>query len=224
MKWSYEGGSGPDHWAKLCPGFAPCAEGKNQSPVDISEPVKAGPGNIVFGYKKAPITIHDNGFNVLFETPGCGWMKVGGGTFFPDHFHFHCPGEHTFDGNSHDLELHLVHKDAQDNLAVVGVLFRRGTHNRVIQLLWDAVSTGGNREQTSGNVILDVSELLPGTGSYYYFHGSLTTPPCTEGVKWFVMKTALEVSDAQVQWFLSLNGPNARPVQPLNGRTVYEYK
>lgn len=223
MKWSYEGDTGPEYWHKLCPGCAPCGNGKSQSPVDISETVKSGKGNLVFENKAIPFAKYDNGHNIEFRPVGGLSINLDGNTFFLDHFHFHSPSEHTRDGNSFDMELHLVHKDALENIAVVGVLFRRGKHNPVIQSLWNLVS---NQESTDGPKLLglDMMKLLPANKSYYFLEGSLTTPPCSEGVKWVAMITPLEVSDAQVEFFLSLTGPNARPVQPLNGRTIYEFE
>lgn len=223
VNWNYQGDTGPEYWHKLCPDCAICGNGTSQSPVDISGAVKAGTGDIVFDYMQKPLFIRDNGFNIEFRSEDFGSVVLEDRTYFLDHFHFHSPSEHTFAGSALEMEVHLVHKDARENLAVVGVLFRQGKYNPLIQSLWDLVSRQ-EKDDSEQQLIVDVLKLLPEKKDYYYLEGSLTTPPCTEGVKWVVMKTTLEVSDAQIQWFLSLTGPNARPVQPLNGRAIYEYQ
>jgi carbonic anhydrase len=220
--WSYKGKTGPEHWGHLSPGYVLCDTGKSQSPIDISKTVTADLGAIGFDYKKTPLRIVNRGHDVKVNYSGNSLIKVGGKTYKLAQFHFHSPSENTCDGNPYDMEMHLVHQDTQDNLAVVGVFFRKGKENPVIQLLWDNIPTEVNKEKALENISVNASDLLPADRGYYHFDGSLTTPPCDEGVKWYVLKTPLEVSEAQVERFLSLIGPNARPVQPLNGRKVYE--
>jgi carbonic anhydrase len=222
VQWTYKGKTGPEHWGHLSPDYALCRTGKSQSPIDITKTTSANLGAISFNYKKSPLKILNKGYTIEVNYTGGSAIIVAGKTFKLVQFHFHSPGENTRNGNAYDMEMHLVHEDNKDQLAVIGVFMRRGNQNPVIQTLWDNIPEEINRENTVGGISINALELLPENRSYFHFDGSLTTPPCHEEVKWYVLKTPVEVSDAQVKQFLSVIGPNARPVQPLNGRTIYE--
>jgi len=135
-------------------------------------------------------------------------------------FHFHHPAEEEVNGRTFPLVAHLVHKSTDGALAVVAVLLSDGSENAFIDEVWKYLPPEQGREMAPEGVSLDVSRLLPAEREYYTFAGSLTTPPCTEGVTWFVLKTAAQVSARQVAAFAKRYPHNARPVQPLNGRTV----
>jgi methyl-accepting chemotaxis protein len=220
--WGYKGTEGPQHWGDLSPDNILCKTGRSQSPIDISRIVSADLGSIEFDYRSTPLKILNNGHTIQVNYAVDSFIRVGGKTFKLLQFHFHSPSENIRNGSPYDMEMHLVHKNAQGQLAVVGVFLVAGKHNSYIETLWDKMPTVIGQEFTHPGIRIDAAKLLPGSGTYYYFSGSLTTPPCSEGVKWLVLKTPVEVSDAQVKMFLSIVGANARPVQPLNGRSVIE--
>ncbi|MCP4688107.1 MAG: hypothetical protein GY859_08660, partial [Desulfobacterales bacterium] len=175
-----------------------------------------------FDYRDSPLKIINNGHTVQVNMASGSHMQVGDHIYKLLQFHFHSPSENTWRGSPFAMEVHLVHKDDQGRLAVVGVFMERGRENPFIQTLWNNLPAGVGHEKTGGHVSVNAGELLPANGSYYHFTGSLTTPPCTEGVRWFVMKSPIQASAAQVERFVALIGHNARPTQPLNGRSVSE--
>lgn len=219
--WGYEGAQGPEHWGNLCPEFAPCKDGKCQAPIDITGTVKAEPGNIVFDYRPTPLKVIDNGHSIQVNYGEGSFFRAGGKVFKLLQFHFHSPSENTVNGKTFDMEMHLVHQSSQGELAVVGVFYNIGKQHPTMQTIWDNIPAETGREKTIPSIKVNAVDLLPANGSYFYFDGSLTTPPCTEGVRWYVLKNAPDVSKAQVEKFLAVIGANARPVHPLYGRTVY---
>ncbi|MCP4688730.1 MAG: HAMP domain-containing protein, partial [Desulfobacterales bacterium] len=175
-----------------------------------------------FDYRDSPLKIINNGHTVQVNMASGSHMQVGDHIYQLLQFHFHSPSENTWRGSPFAMEVHLVHEDDQGRLAVVGVFMERGRENPFIQTLWNNLPAGVGHEKTGGHVLVNAGELLPANGSYYHFTGSLTTPPCTEGVRWFVIKSPIQASAAQVERFVALIGHNARPTRPLNGRSVTE--
>jgi len=220
--WSYQGHHDPAHWADLDPGFKACKIGKHQSPIDIQTKrveKSAAPQPIGFSYTAAAGELVNNGHTIQVNLPDGGAIDLGGNQYSLVQFHFHTPSEEKIDGKSAPLVAHLVHRNAQGQLAVVAVLFKLGKENAALQLLFDHLPAGAG-DKLKLDAPVDAGALLPADRAYFAFTGSLTTPPCSEDVRWQVLQTPVEMSRAQLAAFRKLYKMNARPVQPLNGRKV----
>ena len=220
--WTYAGETGPTHWAKMEKEFQSCGLGKHQSPIDIhTKQAKAADlPAIKFDYQPSPLKIIDNGHTVQVNYAPGSSIDVGGSKYELVQFHFHKPSEERLDGKSYDMVAHLVHKDAAGKLAVVAVPLKKGSENPLIETLWKNLPKEKEREQEAAGVTINVADLLPAKRGYYAFEGSLTTPPCSEGVRWMVLKDSSPISAGELAAFGKLYPMNARPVQPLNGREV----
>lgn len=220
--WGYSGAAGPNHWGDLAPEFVECRMGQSQSPLDLGDTLAqtAALGAIAFSWRDNPLQILNNGHTIQVNLKDAGGVTVQGKEYALAQFHFHSPSENSFDGKQYPLEVHFVHKSAEGKLAVIGVLFRDGSANPALETLWNHLPTTAGQENAVPGVQVNPAALLPANGSYYQFKGSLTTPPCTEGVEWYVLKETLQASADQVKRFVALVGKNARPVQPVNARTV----
>jgi carbonic anhydrase len=218
--WGYEGEAAPQNWAKLDPKFAICESGKNQSPIDLSGFVEADLKPLKFAYKAGATEILNNGHTVQVDYAPGSSLTVGSRVFELKQFHFHSPSENTISGKQYPLEGHLVHADKDGNLAVVAVMFRQGAANALLTKLWGEMpSKAGDKNALPAG--LSVSQMLPADRDYYRFNGSLTTPPCSEGVWWLVIKKTATASKAQIEQFSKvLPHANNRPVQPVNARPV----
>ncbi|MEW6729112.1 MAG: carbonic anhydrase family protein [Pseudomonadota bacterium] len=217
--WSYHGHEGPEYWGKIAAEFATCSAGKNQSPIDLSNVAEAELKRIEFDYRDGPLKLINNGHTVQVNVAPGSTITVNGHAYQLVQFHFHSPSEHTVEAKSFPLEAHFVHKDKDGNLAVVGVLFKEGAENAALAPIWAHLPTQQGKEMSVEGVTVSAKALLPANPEYYRYSGSLTTPPCSEGVTWLVMTEPLEVSKAQVERFRTLMGGDTnRPVQPLNAR------
>lgn len=218
--WSYEGDTGPGHWAGLDPAFSPCGEGREQSPVDLvpAEMHTAELSPPVFRYRTSPWRLERSAqnFRVTFDEPG--ELEVDGRTFALAEVHFHAPSEHAVDGHLSPMTCHLVHARG-DELVVVGVLIEEGAENPAYAAIRRHLPAGEGAVEVDGEP-LDATAFLPPGRSSYRYSGSLTTPPCTEGVRWIVMQERIAFSRRQIDSFARDVGPNNRPLQPLAGRTV----
>jgi carbonic anhydrase len=218
--WSYEGAGGPAHWGALAPGYATCELGKNQSPVDIRGTVSAALPRLRIHYPQAGKTIVNNGHSIQVAFGPGNVLTLDGEKFQMQQVHFHAPSEHRIKGKSYPLEAHFVHADKQGNLAVVAVLYQLGRANPGITRLWAQMPAEPGQPVALKSTVRP-SALMPVSLSYYRYSGSLTTPPCTEGVRWLVLSTPLSVSQAQVDAFTKvMHHATDRPVQPLNGRVI----
>ena len=222
--YSYSGATGPAHWGDLHPAYHLANKGKQQSPVDIvpDDAVDKDLPEISFHYKSTPLKILNNGhtIQVIYE-PGS-YMDVGDETYELLQFHFHSPSEHTYNGNALEMEVHLVHKNKKGQLGVVGIFLMEGKENYLIKQLWRYAPMEEGPARVIKGIMVDASDFVPnGNTDYFAYSGSLTTPPCTEGVRWHVMKVAKQVSPAQLNKFRDLIGPNARPIQRLNNRIIH---
>jgi carbonic anhydrase len=218
--WAYEGGHGPKHWATADATYGTCGLGKHQSPIDIRGAQPADLAAITFSYQPSPLKLIDNGHTVQVTYAPGSFITVGDQKYELLQFHFHHPAEEKVNGRSYPLVAHLVHKNAEGKLAVVGVLLTEGQTNDVLETVWKHLPAQEGQESAPAGVTVDAAGLLPAARGYYTFTGSLTTPPCTEGVTWFVLKNHVPVSKDQVAVFAKKYAHNARPVQPLNGRLV----
>jgi len=222
VHWGYSGSEGPDKWATLDESFGTCASGVNQSPIDIRRVVKGELPPLQMTYAAGGGLVVNNGHTIQVNyTPGS-TLKVGEREFELKQFHFHAPSENALQGQLFPMEVHFVHADKTGNLAVVGVMFKAGEHNPELDKAWAHMPSKAGGKYKLGAMV-DASKLMPESGEYYRFSGSLTTPPCTEGVNWFVMKDAVTASEEQIKKFSKTIGhANNRPVQPLNARVVVE--
>lgn len=229
--WSYAAATGPEHWAELSPEFSECRKGRNQSPVDLGERVDAMLPKIGFSYFSPPKTVVNNGHTVVMTTGPNNKLVIGKDVFDLQQVHFHSPSEHTLKGKHLPLEAHFVHKDKNGMLAVVAVLFHLDKPNLPIDTLWKQVSTKIGEVKAlkppAGECGLapevGACGLLPSDKDYVRYNGSLTTPPCSEGVIWIVLKKTLSVSKGQVAAFQkAMKHANNRPPQPLNARLILE--
>jgi carbonic anhydrase len=219
--WEYSGEAGPAHWAKLTPEFGQCA-GSNQSPVDLSGLVEAKLAPLVLHYQAGGNTVVNNGHTVQVGYAPGSTLQLDGTTFDLKQFHFHAPSENLIEGKSYPLEGHLVHVSDKGEIAVVAVMFEAGKANPALAAAWGELPAKVGEIQAL-KAQLSAEQLLPENRDYYRFSGSLTTPPCSEGVRWLVMKQPVEVSQAQIDAFKAvMHHPNNRPVQPLNGRVVLQ--
>ncbi|MCH8883401.1 MAG: carbonic anhydrase family protein [SAR324 cluster bacterium] len=218
--WSYEGRIGPAYWGKLAREFALCDTGKNQSPVDIGKVFTAGGHKIKFNYKDVPLHVVNNGHTIQVNYPPGSTVTIDRKTFALLQFHFHLPSEHTVKGKPYEMEAHLVHKNEHGDLAVVAVFIRGGKDNGLLKKLWRHLPTEAGEERELEDVTINAKELLPRNRTHYVLSGSLTTPPCSEGVYWNVMKSPIRLSKGNIAKFGSIFSHNARPTQPLNNRLV----
>jgi carbonic anhydrase len=217
---SYEGADGPSHWGDLSPDYSVCKTGREQSPVDIRNATKAPLPPIRFDYKSVPLRLINNGHTVQVNYAAGSSISVGGERYELKQFHFHRPGEERIDGRAFDMVIHLVHTNQRGEVAVVAVLLEKGAANAALQKIWaEMPKTPGQEHQVHG-VLVSASDFLPSDPSYYTYKGSLTTPPCTESVAWFILKTPITVSAGQIQAFSAIFPPNARPMQSLGARII----
>ncbi len=225
--WSYSGASGPEHWAEEDASFATCGAGaeRHQSPINIDGAPRQDLPPLEFSYKPLPLTVTDTGHSFQVNAPpGSGGITVGGEHYELVQFHFHRPSEETFQGHHYSMVAHLVHKNDKGQLAVVAVQIKKGQENAFLKEVFDNFPAKGAKEKSVSGTSVDLSTFVPGRHGYYTYEGSLTTPPCSEGVRWFELKSSVEASAAQVQEFALRYPNNARPTQALNGRSVTQSK
>lgn len=221
-RWSYSGATGPTKWAKLEKSYASCASGKTQSPIDIpdAEARKGDLPPLLFDYRPSPLRIIDDGHTIQVNYAPGSTISVAGTRYELVEFHFHKPGEEKISGKGHDMEAQLVHRSKDGKLAIVAVLLNEGKESALIKTLWANLPQTKDKENVVDAVKINVLELIPRDKSYYTFAGSLTSPPCTEDVKWFVLKTPTQISADEIARFGKSYPMNARPVQELNARDI----
>jgi carbonic anhydrase len=220
--WSYSGTTGPAKWSSIDEKFGTCALGHTQSPIDIrtADVQAAALPAINFDYKPTPLKIIDNGHTIQVNIAPGSSITVGDKRYDLLQFHFHKPSEERLNGKAYALVAHLVHRSEDGKLAVVAVLMDKGARSPLVQAVFDNLPKAKEQETSVAGLSIDLNALLPDNRAYYSFTGSLTTPPCSEDVGWFVLKTPAQVSAEQVARFGRVYAMNARPVQPLNGRVV----
>jgi carbonic anhydrase len=222
VHWDYEGEGGPQAWAQLKPEYATCGAGRRQSPIDLRDGIRVELDPVAFDYRPSSFSVIDNGHTVQVNVPPGNTIQVLGRRYELLQFHFHRPSENRVNGKLFDMEVHLVHKDPEGRLAVVAVLLERGASQAVIQTVWNNLPLEKGEELAAAHATLDLNRLLPEDRSYFTYMGSLTTPPCTEGVLWMVMRKPVTVASEQIQVFTRLYAMNARRVQPASGRLIKE--
>ena len=219
--WDYVGDARPESWGQLKPEFSKCASGTRQSPIDIRDGIQVNLDPVQFDYKPSNFNVIDNGHTVQVNVGAGNSIEVMGRRYDLIQFHFHRPSEERINGKQFDMVAHLVHKDMDGRLAVVAVLLDRGSALPIVQSVWNNLPLEKG-EEVSARTSLDMRELLPLERGYFTYMGSLTTPPCSEGVLWMVMKTPLPISAEQIRIFARLYPMNARPIQSAGGRLIKE--
>jgi carbonic anhydrase len=222
VHWDYVGEHGPAQWGQMKPEYGTCASGKRQSPVHIEETsALQGPAEpLQFRYGPSGGSVVNNGHTIQVDVEGENTLTVRGSTYKLLQFHFHHPAEEKINHKGFSMVAHLVHRNEQGQLGVVAVLIDPGTANPLVHKVWTHMPLDVNDRVRLPAGLIDLNELLPQDQRYYMLMGSLTTPPCTEGVLWMVLKQPATVSRDQLRLFAQLFPMNARPIQALNGRVV----
>ncbi len=217
--WSYTGEASPAHWGDLKSEFSTCKSGKQQSPINLSGAHSAALSAITPRYQNVPLHVLNNGHTIQVNVAPGSHITVAGKQYELLQFHFHSPSEHEIDGKPADMVAHLVHKAADGQLGVIGVLMKKSKPNLLIEKIWKHLPVHEG-EYSKAAITINAGDLLPKTLDYYHYSGSLTTPPCSEGVNWMVLKNTVAVSADQVRAFTDIFQKSTRPVQSLNGRSL----
>lgn len=222
--WTYEGEGSPEHWGTLNEAYKTCQTGMNQSPVNIDHTLHAHLSPLETHYVDGPVTLINNGHTIQagLKTTTADRITLDGKPSVLQQFHFHAPSENTVHGKHYAMEMHLVHKDDSGDITVVAVMFEQGAANTELDKLW-ATMPEKIDQSTKISTQMNLNALLPKDKTYWRFSGSLTTPPCSEGVSWIVLKHPLTLSAAQLEKFShTMHHSNNRPPRPLHGRVVIE--
>ncbi|UGQ45564.1 carbonic anhydrase [Massilia endophytica] len=219
--WTYEGEFGPANWSKINSDWAKCNGGTRQSPIDIRDGIKVDLEQIAFDYRPSAFSVTDNGHTVQVQVGGGNYLNVAGRMFELQQLHFHRPAEERVNGRSYEMGIHLVHKDVEGKIAVLALMLERGRPQPAVQTIWNNLPLE-KRDTFTPSIVLDPNDLLPERRDYYTYMGSLSEPPCTEGVLYLVMKETVQASPAQLALFSRLYPLNARPVQAAAGRMIKE--
>jgi len=219
--WSYSGDNAPLNWSNLSPEFQTCSNGANQSPINLKNLIDANLTDIPFDYNSTSTEILNNGHTVQVNIAKGSTIKVDGIEFELKQFHFHTPSENNINDKSFPLEAHFVHVSKNGKIAVVALMFNDGKENKILEQFWSKMPMkAGDKSKL---VVEKIETLLPKNREYYRFNGSLTTPPCTEGVRWIVLKEATTLSSGQTKKFAEVMGhANNRPIQATNARMIIE--
>ena len=217
--WSYGGAGGPEQWGMMKPEFSACGSGARQSPIDIRSGVKVDLEPIQFDYRPSGFRVVDNGHTIQVNLGGGNSIEVQGRRYDLIQFHFHRPSEERIDGRQFDMVAHLVHKDPEGRLAVVAVMLDRGSMHPLVQTVWNNLPLEKG-DEVAAKTALDMGHLLPADRRYFTYMGSLTTPPCSEGVLWLVMQQPVPIATDQINVFSRLYPMNARPIQSASGRLI----
>ena len=223
IPWGYDGEQGPENWGKLSPKFRVADEGKQQSPIDIriQHVQRAELPSLRFAYRQEErIEIVNNGHAIQHNDAPGSFLHFGDHVYALEQFHVHVPSEHTIDGRHADMEIHLVHRAASGEVAVVAVLVNRGTETSIRTPLYKELPSTPDEVVEVTNTAASPADLLPTDHSYFTYMGSFTTPPCTEGVRWIVMSSPIRIHPEALAEHRRAIGKNNRPLQPLHKREV----
>ena len=221
--WDYEGKRGALVWSKLDPAYKACSEGHEQSPIDIrGAHLNKALQPIEFHFLAGPVTLENNGHTVIAHVDPGSYIVADGVRYDLVQFHFHHPGEEAVKGKLPDIDVHLLYKSAEGKQAVVAVrLFEDITTpaNALLSMLWSHLPTRTGETQKVTEMV-NPGGFLPADRGYWTYMGSLTIPPCTEGVRWFVLENEVTLSRDQLRAFANLFKVNSRPSQDLHGRKI----
>ncbi|MFA7296231.1 MAG: carbonic anhydrase family protein [Dehalococcoidia bacterium] len=216
--WSYEGKTGPAEWGSMDPANGACSTGATQSPIDLAATQPGVGGRTLIKWQPAGLTVVNNGHTIQADVEKGSLIEIDGQPFELVQFHFHAPSEHTLNGKPFAMETHFVHKHKDGGLAVVGVLHSVGGEAPALTPILGAMPKKADEKKPLPKT--DLTALLPRERAMFRYAGSLTTPPCSEGVRWQVFQSPTSISDTQLRAFQELYKNNARPVQPLKARDV----
>jgi carbonic anhydrase len=219
--WTYEGEFGPANWSKINAAWNKCNGGERQSPIDIRDGIRVDLEQIAFDYRPSGFSVTDNGHTVQVTLRNGNFLSVGGRTYELQQLHFHRPAEERVNGKAYEMGIHLVHKDSEGRTAVLALMLQRGREQPAVQTVWNNLPLE-RQDTATPSIVFNPNDLLPERRDYYTYMGSLSEPPCTEGVLWLVMKEPLQASAEQMALFSRLYPLNARPVQAAAGRMVKE--
>lgn len=232
IHWGYGPDDGPASWGGMNAEWTACSSGEAQSPIDIRDVTSAAaiPGlalafpetSIRIVRQEYVLKVLDNGHTIQVNVDAADTLTIGEERFGLRQYHFHSPSEHTVDGEHYAMEMHLVHESADGDLAVVGVLIEEGEHNAAFDAVWRNRPTEPGTEVQLDDVSVNIDDLLPTERTHWRYHGSLTTPPCSEGVRWFLMKTPIRLDAEQIRQFRDEFTGNTRPTQEIHGREIIE--
>lgn len=217
--WAYSGPGGPGHWAEVRPEYERCRDGKRQSPIDIRDGIQVDLEPVQFDYRPSLFAVVDTGYGIEARAGG-NRLSLMGKSYELERIRFHRPAEETINGRQFEMGVHLEHAAFDGERLVVAVLLEQGASNAMIQTLWNYLPLEKNTEVLPPAATIDPTQLLPATRGYHTYMGSMTRPPCTEGVIWVVMQTPMQISPGQEAIFARLYPNNARPVQPHQGRLI----
>lgn len=217
--WTYEGEHGAEHWGDLSPDFIQCKVGVNQSPINIVDSVEADLPPLVLDYTTNTVDLVNNGHTAQANVEPGNYLRVGGEEFELLQFHIHVPSEHLVKGEQFMMEVHFVHKNSRGELAVIGALYSEGEDPPRLGKLITEIPTEVHKPNPLSVSMKDLT-ITTVDKSYYRYNGSLTTPPCSEGVRWYVLKTIQHVSKKRRDIFNQLIGDDARGPQPINARPI----
>ncbi|MEE4350509.1 MAG: carbonic anhydrase family protein [Pacificimonas sp.] len=222
VQWAYDGEGGPENWGSISADNAVCDTGTRQSPFDIpatAEVSQEGAPVLAIDWPEGPLVVDGEGYNANFNAPEGGSITIDGETYDFIQMHMHTPSEYLLAGEQYAADAHFVHANDAGELAVVGVFFEKGEANPDVDTLWSGITTEDETVTPEG-ATFDPEALLPEERDYVHFMGSLTTPPCSENVRWFVMTNPVTISAEQAQMHTDAFGNTARPVQPMNDRDI----
>lgn len=218
--WGYSGHSGPAHWAELDPAFAACGIGRQQSPINIETAFTQSLDQLQIHYRPGKLAVTNNGHTIQHPVDPGSFLEIGPERYELLQFHFHAPSEEAIGGKRYAMDIHLVHKNPAGKLAVLTVLIEQGKNDHpAFKELWKSLPPA-DETRIFEKKHYSAASVLPANLSYWTFMGSLTTPPCSEGVRWLVLRTPIQLSKKQIDSFKRLYPMNARPIQPLNERAV----
>ncbi|NTZ42115.1 carbonic anhydrase family protein [Altererythrobacter sp. SALINAS58] len=220
VEWGYEGAGGPENWGRLNAEFAQCESGTNQSPVNLSGGEISELPDPQFNYASQLTEIENLGHTLQVEVAPGSTMNVAGREYELAQFHFHTPSEHHLRGAEFPAELHLVHRGPENQLAVVGVFIEEGEARAQLSQIWNQLPAQPGESEQIDIADFSAETLLPEERQHYLYPGSLTTPPCSEGVNWMVMDQPIAMSAEQISELRAIIGTSDRPVQPLGDREL----
>lgn len=222
VHWTYQGEHGPKHWGDLSPEFVQCRVGLNQSPIDITGAVEADLPSLVLDYQTYTTELVNNGHTGQANVEPGNFLRVGGESFELVQFHLHTPSEHQINGKQFLMELHFVHKNENGALAVVGLLVDEGEVNEETVAYTSKLPSEVDQPVPYRRQLSNLPPISSDSFSYYRYNGSLTTPPCTEGVRWYILKDTVFSDRAQQSIYQRLIGDDARGPQPINARVILQ--
>lgn len=224
--WTYEGKNGPNEWMNINGEYEACGKGVLQSPININTK-STNPNEelekVKIDYQETIFNITNNGYTIEAKAiKDSNSLYINNNSYELIKMHFHTPSEHELNGNSYSMEGHLVHENSEEDIAVIGFFVKEGKENNALENLWTKLPKKSSNQNTLLKATINLEQLLPDEIKVYQYVGSLTTPPCTEGVQWFVLEKPIEMSKEQIQKFKNIFPQNNRPVQPLNNRDIFK--